>query len=196
MNILKMSPSGSFVKKGDLILEFDAQSIRDRIDDDIATLRDRENDLKKLKVQQALDMENLQQTLRVAKAELDKARLDAKAAEIRTDVDRELLKLSVEEQEARYKELLADVKQKELSQKSELRISEINLQMQKIRVDRSSKDLDKLKIEAAMAGMVVYETINRPGGDTVQIQAGDSVESRAAGDAHRRSIEHAGDRND
>lgn len=175
MNILKMAPAGSFVKKGDLVLEFDAQSITDRIDDDLATLRDRENDIKKLKVQQALDMENLQQTLRVAKSELDKARLDAQASEIRTDVDRELLKLSVEEYDARYKELLADLKQKEASQKAEMRIAELTLQMQQIRVDRSTKDLERLKILAPMGGMIVMETINRPGGDTQQIQAGDSV---------------------
>jgi multidrug resistance efflux pump len=175
MNILKMAPSGSFVKKGDVVLEFDAQSIKDRIDDDVATLRERENDIKKLKVQQALDMENLQQTLRVARSELDKARLDSKASEIRTEVDRELLKLAVEEYDARYKELAADLKQKEASQKAEMRISQINLEMQKIRVDRSTKDLEKLVVVAPMNGMIVLETVNRPGGDTLQIQVGDSV---------------------
>ncbi len=175
MNILKMAPSGSIVKKGELVVEFDSQSIKDRIDDELATLRDRENDLKKLKVQQALDMENLQQNLRVAKSELDKAQLDLKAAEIRTDIDRELLKLSVEELDARYKELLADLKQKEASQRAEMRIAQINLQMQKIRVDRSTRDVERLTILAPMGGMVVYESVNRPGGERQQIQQGDSV---------------------
>lgn len=175
MNILKMAPSGSMVKKGELVVEFDAQSIKDRVDDEVNTLRDRENDLKKLKVQQALDLETLQQTIRVAKAELDKARYDIKAAEVRTDIDRELLRLSVEEYEARYKELLADLKQKEASQNAEMRISQINYEMQKIRVDRSTKDIDRLAITAPMSGMVVYETINRPGGDQMQIQVGDTV---------------------
>lgn len=175
MNILKMAPSGSMVKKGDLVVEFDSQNIKDRIDDEVDTLRDRENDLKKLKTQQALDMENLLQNVRVAKSELDKARLDLKASEVRTEVDKELLRLAVEEYEASYRELLADVKSKEASQKAEMRISEINLEMQRIRLNRFRRDVERLVIHASMPGMVVYETVNRPGGEMQQIQQGDSV---------------------
>ena len=44
--------------------------------------------------------ENLQQNLRVAKANAEKARLDAGASAIRSDIDQEELKLGVEEAEA------------------------------------------------------------------------------------------------
>lgn len=175
MNILKLAPAGKFVKKGDVVAELDAQTLRDRIDDDVATLRDRENEVEKRKVQLELDMENLRQSLRVAKAEMDKARLDLKASEIRTPVDREILTLAVEEAEARHKQLSADVAQKELSQKADLRITEINYILQKRDVDKLLRDLERFVFHAPMDGMVVMMTNFRPGGDQQQIQEGDTV---------------------
>lgn len=175
MNIMKLAPAGSFVQKGDIVAELDAQTLKDRIDDELDTLHQRENAIAKQKVQQELDMENLNQTLRVAKAEMDKARLDFRTTEVRTPVDQELLKLMVEEAEARYKQLSADVAQKQASQRAEMRILEIDLRITKTDVERFTRDLDRFIIRAPMNGMVVMQTINRPGGDQQQIQTGDTV---------------------
>lgn len=175
MNILKLAPAGSFVKKGDVIAELDAQNLRDRIDDEIATLRDRENEVMKRKVEQELDMENLNQSLRVAKAELDKARLDLKTAEIRTPVDQELLTLMVEEAEARYKQLSGDVAQKQISHAADMRIITINFELQKADVEKLNRDLERFTFLAPMDGMVVMQTNIRPGGDQQQIQVGDTI---------------------
>lgn len=176
MNILKLAPSGSMVRKGDIVAELDAQNLKDRIDDEVAELREAENNLKKRKFEQELDMENLRQSLRVAKAELDKAQLDAKASEIRTAVDQELLKLAVEEAAAKYKELQANVAFTEASQRADYRNLEISYQIQKMRVDRYTADLEKFVFRAPMDGMVVMLTQNRPGSrEEVQIQEGDSI---------------------
>ncbi len=175
MNILKLAPAGSFIKQGDLVAELDAQTLKDRIDDELDNVHQKENDVKKLKVQQELDMETLRQTLRVSKSELDKAQLDFRTSEVRTPVDQELLKLMVDEAEARYKQLSLDVAQKEISQRADLRIKEIELEIAKRDVERYTRDLNRFVILAPMSGMVVMQTINRPGGDQQQIQEGDTV---------------------
>ena len=175
MNLLKLAPGGSIVKQGDVVAELDAQTLKDRIDDEVATLRERENELRKRKVEQELDMENLRQTLRVAKADLDKARLDFRTTEVRTPVDQELLKLSVEEAEARYKQLSSDLAQKEASHRADMRILEISYELQKRDVEKLNRDLERFVIHAPMDGMVVIQTINRPGGEQQQIQQGDTV---------------------
>lgn len=175
MNILKLAPAGSFIKQGELVAELDAQTLKDRIDDELDNVHQKENDVKKLKVQQELDMETLRQTLRVSKSELDKAQLDFRTSEVRTPVDQELLKLMVDEAEARYKQLSLDVAQKEISQRADLRIKEIELQIAKRDVERYTRDLERFVIRAPMSGMVVMQTINRPGGDQQQIQEGDTV---------------------
>lgn len=175
MVLLKLVSSGKFVNKGDVVAEIDPQSIKDHLDDTIAGLRDKENDIKKRIVQQELDMENLQQSLRRAKATLDKARLDLRTNDIRTDIDRELLTLAVEEADAAYKELLLDVPQKLTAQKAELRILQITKKMEDMHVERHTIDLSRYVVRAPMSGMVVIQTINRPGGDQVMLAVGDRV---------------------
>jgi multidrug efflux pump subunit AcrA (membrane-fusion protein) len=175
MILLKLVTSGKFVNKGDIVAEIDPQSIKDHLDDTIAGLRDKENDLKKRKVEQELDMENLQQSLRRAKAALDKAQLDLRTTNIRTDIDREILQLAVEEADAAYKELLTDVPQKVNSQKADMRILEITKKMEDMHVERHATDLRRYVVRAPMSGMVVVQTMNRPGGDQVMLAVGDRV---------------------
>lgn len=175
MVVMKLAPSGSWIKKGEVVAEFDSQSMKDHLDDTIAGLRDKENDLKKRKVEQELDMENLQQSLRQAKAALDKAKLDQRTTEIRTEIDQEMLKLAVEETDAAYKELLTDVPQKVASQKADMRMLEIGKIMEDMHVERHEGDLKRVVIHSPMDGMVVLQTINRPGGDQVSIAVGDQV---------------------
>ena len=175
MVVLKLAASGSWIKKGEIVAEFDSQFMKDHLDDTIAGLRDKENDVKKRKVEQELDMENLNQSLRQAKAALDKAKLDEKTTEIRTDIDREMLKLAVEEADAAYKELLTDVPQKVASQKADMRMLVIGKIMEDQHVARHEEDLRRVVIRAPMNGMVVVQTINRPGGDQVSLAVGDRV---------------------
>jgi biotin carboxyl carrier protein len=138
-------------------------------------LRDVENNVKKKKVNNELQMTNLQQTLRQARANVDKAQLDIKAAEIRTDIDRELLKLSLSEADATYKQLEQNLPLSLQSQAADLRNTEINKRVEDLHVERHQTDIVKFVIRAPMDGMVVLSTFNRPGGDQVTIAVGDTV---------------------
>ncbi len=175
MVILKLVSSGAFVKKGDVIAEIDPQSAKDHLDDTVDGLKDQDNNVKKKKVNNDLQMTNLQQTLRQAKSNVDKARLDMKAAEIRTDIDRELLKLSLDEAEAAYKEMQLDVPLSQQSQAADLRNTELGRKTEVLHVERHQGDLDKYVIRAPMDGMAVLSTMNRPGGETVTLAVGDTV---------------------
>jgi multidrug efflux pump subunit AcrA (membrane-fusion protein) len=175
MVLLKLASSGAMVKKGDVIAEIDPQSAKDHLDDTIDGLRDVQNNVKKMKVNNELQMTNLQQTLRQAKANVDKARLDIKAAEIRTDIDRELLKLSLDEAEAAYKEMQTDVPLSLQSQAASLRNVLINQKMEELHVERHQSDIVKYVMHAPMDGMVVLSTYFRPGGEQVTVAVGDTV---------------------
>lgn len=174
LTLLKLVKSGAPVKKGELIVEIDSQSVQDHIDDLKDTVQTAENDIQKRKAEQAVEWEAMQQTLRVSKAASDKARLDYKPAEIRTDIERELLKLSVDEAEARYKQQLADVEQRRLSQASEIKILDITLDRHKRHMGRHEHDLKQYTIYASMDGLAVMSTTFR-GGDMAQFQQGDQV---------------------
>lgn len=174
MVLLKLAPSGSLVKKGDLIATIDGQSLQDHIDDVKDTVESAEADVRKRRAELEIDWKNMQLTLAIAKSDLDKARLDAKAAEVRTEIERMLLQLSSEEADARQKQLQSDVENTRKRQAAEIRILEITLARHKRHFDRHANDVSRFSIHSPIDGLVVYQSMW--GGSTMrQMEPGDQV---------------------
>ena len=172
--LIKLVKSGAPVKKGQLIAQIDAQATEDHLDDVTDQVRQAQSDIVKRRAEQAVEWENLQQTLRQAKADAEKAKLDAQPAGILTDIERELLQLSVEETAARYKQLQENLKSQRAAYDAEIRILEITKERQQRHHDRHQVDLTKYTIYAPMDGLAVMQPIFR-GGEMGQIQEGDQV---------------------
>jgi multidrug resistance efflux pump len=135
-----------------------------------------QSDVIKRRAEQAIESENLQQSIRVARASFDKARLDAQAAEVRTPIDQELFKLSVDEAKAALDELSTDIKTKAISQRAEVRVLEFTTERHVRHRDRHKKDAARFKIPAPMNGMVVLQNVFS-GSEFRAIQDGDQVYS-------------------
>jgi len=174
MVLLRTAVPGSWVKKGTLIAEIDAQSMQDHVDDLGDTILAAEADVRKRKAEQQIEWENLQQTLRVSKAEVDKAQLDYNAGEVRTDIERQLLKLTLDEAEATYKQAQADLDLKKAAHASEIKILEYTLIRHTRHRDRHKGDVRAFTMYAPMDGLVVMSQIWR-GNEMGQVQTGDRV---------------------
>ena len=110
-----------------MIASIDGQSAQDHIDDVKDIVESAEADVRKRRAELEIDWKNMQLTLAIAKSDLDKARLDAKAAEVRTEIERMLLQLNSEEADARHKQLQSDVENTRKRQAAEIRILELTL---------------------------------------------------------------------
>jgi HlyD family secretion protein len=174
MILMDLAKSGAWVTKGTPIAQIDAQSLQDHIDDLADTIETAEADIRKRKAEQAIESENLQQSLRVAKSEADKARLEFSVAEVRTDLERQILKLNLDEADAKYKQLQGDLKQKEISHAADLRLLGITLERHTRHRDRHQRDHKMFSIFAPMDGLVVMSQIFRSG-EMAQVQVGDRV---------------------
>jgi HlyD family secretion protein len=174
MILLKTAVPGSWVKKGSLIAAIDAQSMQDHVDDLGDTILAAKSDVQKRRAEQQIEWENLQQTLRVNKSEVDKARLDFNAGEVRTDIERQLLKLALDEAEASYKQAQADLEFKKAAQDSEIKILEYTLIRHTRHRDRHVGDVKAFTMYASMDGLVVMSQIWR-GNEMGQVQVGDRV---------------------
>ena len=141
MILMELAKSGSFVKKGTLVARIDAQTLQDHVDDLSDTIEAAEADISKRKAEQSIEAENLLHSIRVAKSEADKARLDYSAAEVRTDIERQILKLNLDEADARYKQLQSDVKQKQLAHAADLKLLQITLERHTRHRDRHKNDV-------------------------------------------------------
>ncbi|MBM3811208.1 MAG: HlyD family efflux transporter periplasmic adaptor subunit [Acidimicrobiia bacterium] len=174
MILLFLIQSGKQVKKGDLLAQIDSKSLEDHVDDIAADITNAEADIRKRKAEQAVDLENLNQTIRVAKSDLERATLDAKPSEVRTPIDQELLKLAVDEAAARYKQAQSDVEHKLVGYKSEIRILEITKWRHENHRERHRIDLVRFTIRSPMDGLAVVQATFR-GGEWNLIQQGDQL---------------------
>ncbi len=176
MILLHLVPTGTRVKKGQLIAQIDGQAVADHIDDIGDDIEKADGDIRKRKAEQEVDMGSLLQNIKVAQSEYEKAKLDASAAEVRTEVEREILKLAAEEAEARYKQVQGDVNQKKITYDAELKILGITRERHVRHRDRHKHDIGKFTINAPMDGLAVAQQIYRPGSsEGATILQGDQV---------------------
>jgi len=174
MILLMTATAGSWVKKGTKIAQIDSQSMQDHVDDLGDTIEAAQADVRKRQAEQSVEWETLQQNMRVTKAEADKARIDYAAAEVRTDIERQLLKLTLDEADARYKQAQADMAFKKASHAADLRILELTLLRHTRHRDRHVNDVKAFTIFAPMDGLIVMSPIFR-GSEMGTVQQGDRV---------------------
>ncbi|MCS6953008.1 MAG: HlyD family efflux transporter periplasmic adaptor subunit [Bryobacterales bacterium] len=175
LTLIKLAKAGAMVAAGDVVAELDSQALQDHIDDVQSTINQADADIKKRRAEHLVDWENLQQTLRLARADWEKAQLDLKASEVRTVIDQEILRLNAEEAEARYKQLQRDLATRQEIQRAEIRILEITRDRHIRHRDRHVQDLKRFTFTAPISGMVVMQTFFRAG-EMAQVQLGDQVQ--------------------
>ncbi len=172
--LMKLANPGVRVKTGDVVAEFDPQNQLQRLDDYKDTAIQQENMVKKMLANLAAVKEAHNQSVRTAKADWEKAVLDLKTAEVRSAIDAEKFKLTVEESEANYKQLMAEANLVEESQRAQIRSSELNRDQSKIEMARAEANVKKMSVKAPMDGIVVMQSIVR-NGEFGQIREGDQV---------------------
>jgi multidrug efflux pump subunit AcrA (membrane-fusion protein) len=166
--------SGSMVKAGEVIARIDDQSIRDHADDVQAQVSQIDDTIKRRRADQMIELGNLNQNILAAKGIWDKAKLDYSARDIRTDVDREILKLDMDEAEANYNNLVKALKITEGKFRSQMTLLQYQKERQMRHHGRHVRDANNFTIKAPINGLLVLNTIFR-GGDFAQVQEGDQL---------------------
>jgi HlyD family secretion protein len=173
--LMKLSNPGVRVKSGDIVAEFDPQNQAQRLDDYRDTVVQQDNNIKKSLANLASSKEAHDQQVRTAKAVWEQSKLDLKTASIKSEIDAEKLKLSAEEADATYKQLVAESDLVAESQRATIRASQLNQDQSKIEMKRAEDNVKKMTIKAPMGGIVVMASIVRNGTEFGQIREGDQV---------------------
>ena len=174
LELTQLIEPGRHVREGDVVAVFDSESMRNRLDNDEADVAQAEGTLKRLRADQAAEMEAHQQKIRVAKAAVDSAVLDLSTARVRSAIDAQKFALALEEARATLAALTAEVPSLQARQAAELRSAELELERATLEARRSKANLDRLTVEAPMEGLVVAEQIYR-NGEFAQIRQGDQL---------------------
>ncbi len=170
----KLVPAGTMVKAGDVVAEFDRQFMLRRVDDYEAAVAQHEANLRKTEAEIEVSRKAHELTLEGSRADLEKAKLDMQAIPVLSQMQAERLRLALEQAEARYKQLLAEVPFRRASEEAQLRLARLDLEEAKVELERARNNAEKLIIRAPMDGMVVLLDVFR-GGEFGRVREGDAV---------------------
>jgi multidrug resistance efflux pump len=173
--LMKMAEPGSYVKKGDLVAEFDRSDQQERMYNLRAAVVEAESNLEKRRAELAIALETARQALRVAEGESGKAALDLRTAEVRSTIEADLLRLAAQETEAAFHQKQQEVALLEKSNQAELRGLEIVVRQKELDQKRGEINAERMAIRTPIPGTVVMMTTFRGPGQFSQVALGDEL---------------------
>ena len=173
--LMMLADPGVTVPAGTVVAQFENRWLEDHIDDQKSTLAQSKSTVAKRRAEIMIEVETEQQSVRVAQADLDKAKLDLRTAEVRSEIEAEKFKLAVEEMQAVLEQITKEVKLKEAVHEAEIRSLELDVGKGELHVSRHMRDLEHLKAQTPVSGLIVMESLYRGGGQFEQVQVGDQV---------------------
>jgi HlyD family secretion protein len=175
--LMKVAEPGSYVKKGDLVAEFDRQDQEERLYRLRADVVEAEADLDKRRAELAILLETARQELRMAEGEFGKAGLDLRTAEVRSTIEADLLRLAAQESEAAFRQKQQEVALMEKSHQAELRGLELVVRQKELEQKRGEINAERMAMRTPIPGTVVMMTTFRGPGQFSQVALGDELRS-------------------
>jgi multidrug efflux pump subunit AcrA (membrane-fusion protein) len=175
LTLTHLTKGGVQVKKGDVIASIDSTRQLENLEEAGDVLDQAQANLRRRIAQRQVDVENLQQNLRSRKAAMDKAVQDYRVYEVKTAIDKELLKLQVDQTTAQYQQAEQSQAYQEVSIAADIAAFELFYKRLELRRDRIVEDLKHFTFVAPMDGLAVVLTLHRGGANPVQYQLGDAV---------------------
>lgn len=174
LTLVEMATPGSTVQAGSVVAEFDRQSMQLAIDTQQASVVQAEAMIESQRARQMIELETKRQDYVTAKAEYDKAVLNLRSAEVRSEIEAEVLKNARDEAEATFRQLESEVALLEESQRAGLRTFQIDRDQERVDLKRAELNADKMLVRTPIDGVAVVQTSFR-GGSFAQAAEGDEI---------------------
>jgi len=172
--LLHLIKAGTHVKKDDAVAQFDPTNQLLRLDDYKDFVIQTDNSIRKMIASLAATKEAHDQTVRAAKAAWEQAVLDLGTIPVKAAIDAENLKLTAEEAEATYRQLVFEDSLVIESQRATIRVSELTKDQSAIELQRAEGNVKRMEMHSPMDGIAVMASIIR-NGEYGQVREGDQV---------------------
>ncbi len=174
MIITKLTPAGTKVKRGDVLVEFDRQSQQKTFLDKQAEYRDLVDQIEKKQADQAAARAQDDTDLKQAEVDFETAKLELQKNEILPHIEAEKNQQNLLQAEATLKQLRDTYNLKRQAAKADLQILEIQRDRARDAMLHAQADAEKMSIKSPLDGMVVLNTIWK-GGSFGEVQEGEEV---------------------
>jgi multidrug resistance efflux pump len=176
--VTKLVVSGTTVKQGDLLVEFDRQAQMKNFLDKQAEYRDFEEQIKKKQAEQAAALAKDESELHQAENAVGTAELEMRKNEIVSRIDAEKNQESLEEAKATLKQLRETFELKRQAAEAELRVLEIQRESAHSAMLYAQLNADKMVIRSPVDGLSVLNLIWKEG-QMAEVREGEQVRSGA-----------------
>lgn len=170
-----LAEPGTIVPAGSVVAQFEVKWLADHIDDvnsrvvrERSQYRKQESDILILKETERQGRVN-------AEAEYEKALLDLRTAEVRSEIEAEILKNVSEEARATWQQLEREGLLMERVHTANLRDQGFTVKKEVLHVERHQRDYERLHVRTPIDGMIVRESIFNKNGQFAQTKPGDQI---------------------
>lgn len=154
LQIVKLAANGAKVKKGDVLVEFDATTTKQKLAQDQSALKSAEAAIQQSKAASRLKEEQDLTDAMKAKYDVESARMDASKQEILSAIDGEEARLKLADAEQKLKESEAKLKADRQSAAADLVSKQQKREQAEHDVQRDEYGLQSLELRSSLDGVV------------------------------------------
>jgi HlyD family secretion protein len=157
LQITHLLHTGSAVKKGELVIEFDPSEQRYKLDQNRSELLQAEQEITKAKADAAVTAAQDKVALLKARFDVRRAELDVQRNELVSAIDARKNELALEGAQRVRAELEQDVKSRSVSNQATIQLAEEKRNKAKLAMDQAQSNIDKMRVISPMDGLVALE---------------------------------------
>jgi HlyD family secretion protein len=157
LQITHLLHTGSAVKKGDLVMEFDPSEQLYKLDQNRSELLQAEQEIAKAKADAAVVAAQDKVALLKARYDVRRAELDVQKNELVSTIDARKNDLALEGAKRVWAELEQDVQSRSASNQASIALAEEKRNKAKLAMDEAEDNIKKMRVAAPMDGLVALE---------------------------------------
>lgn len=175
LTLAKLAEPGTIVPAGTVIAEFELKWLEDHIEDRESVRVQVHSNMRKRESEILILKETERQARLNAKAEYEKAMLDLRTAEVRSQIEAEVLANVADEMHATWEQLEHEGTLMERVHRADIEGEKLKVEEEDLHVNRHKRDYERLHVRTPIGGMVVLETMFNKSGQFAQVKPGDQV---------------------
>ena len=157
LQITRLSHTGLAVKKGDIVMEFDPSEQRYKLEQNRSELLQAEQEITKAKADAAVLAAQDKVALLKARFDVRRAELDVQKNELVSAIDGKKNQLALEQAQRVLAELEQDIQSHNASGQATIYLAQEKRNKAKLLMDQAQRNIDKMKVPAAIDGLVSIE---------------------------------------
>lgn len=157
LQITHLLHTGTAVKKGDLVIEFDPSEQRYKVDQNRSELMQADQEITKARADAAVVAAQDKVALLKARFDVRRAELDVQKNELVSTIDARKNDLALEQAKRVLAELEQDIKSRNASNQASISLAEEKRNKAKLAMDQAQDSINKMRVMAPMDGLVALE---------------------------------------